>query len=509
MKVISIFFLMLIIGISTSRVKGQSMHVKDTLNENSDSSHLIKDSLNSKLDSVSNKLNASIDSLGKMNLPKAKYYAKVDSLFAVTRANLNSKKEFQFDSLKPESNELLKRYKTKLRTRQHRADSIRNKLKLNPDLNLPQGEGINANEFKVAGINTPQFDKPDMPGIPIQKPAVPTLNSALDMPGVDKPKEFDQVTDKLGEAKELQSKAGEYRDKAKDVKQVDAKEEAKKLPGELEKQAGKIDGVDELKKDLPQTGDLKPAVPELKGIDSKVSPDDLAKEIAKRKAKRVSVDHLAGQDQTIHAGLAKMEKLQRKYNSLADIRNLPKKRPNSMKDKAFIERVTPGMAMQVQALDNRWKAIDLSIGAEYFFNDQFRAGLQTSYRVNMMLKPLDVQDRDRVYGFRTVANYKIVKGFYGHMEGNAFRLPEYVKKHLPNATDKESRVWDYSLNVGIFKTYSINKQTRGTFLVLYDLSKLDETLNFGQIAVRFGLEYKLKRKKKEKTPSTGDIKNPE
>ena len=90
-----------------------------------------------KLDSVSSQLNNSLDGLGKMNLPRDKYYSKVDSLFAVTRAGLNGKKEFRFDSLNPESNELLKRYRTKLRTNHHRADSITQKLKVNPGLNLP------------------------------------------------------------------------------------------------------------------------------------------------------------------------------------------------------------------------------------------------------------------------------------------------------------------------------------------------------------------------------------
>lgn len=496
-KVLSL--IILIICLSGSILHAQqaieATHIK--------SPHPASDSiqLKLKLDSVSAQLNHSLDSIGKLNLPKDKYYARVDSLFTATRMSLNGKKEFQFDTLNPQSNELIRNYRAKLRTRKQRADSLAVKYKLNSSIDLPQVDGyaINTDDFKVAGVNTPEFNKPDMPDLGIPKPlTVPSLNTALKMPGIDKPKEIAEVTNKLEEAKQLQGEAGEYVDKAKDIKQIDAKEEVKKLPNELEGQANRIDAVQDVQKELSQKPEM--ALPQdMKKVESMVSAEDLSKEIAKRKAKRIEVDHLAGQDKTIQGGLAKMEKLQRKYNNLADIRKLPKRRENTLKGKPFIERVTPGISMQVRALDDRWKAIDVSLGAEYLFNDQFRAGIQTSYRVNMMLKPLGIEDRDRVYGFRTVGNYKIAKGFYAHLEGNAFRVPEYLKKRDPKPSDLDTRVWDNSVNVGIFKTYTISKRTRGTVVVLYDLSKLDETLNFGQIAMRFGLEFKFQKKRKVQT----------
>lgn len=481
-------FILVFFFIFSHQTYSQSSFGKDSL--------AIDSATQAKLDSLTDQLNEFTVSLNKIPLRPKEYYHKVDSFFAVTRANLNGCRVFSFDSADSRSNELLRAYRDRLRVRHNYADSVAKMIQINPSLDsLPEMFTSNANNnpFIMGHINTPEFNEPDIPAMGTIKSAIPSLNSPVDLPSVDISKEFAATTETVADARELKDKAGSY---AEGVKHVDVKSETHKLPGEFEKQAEKLDGVANLKEELPQQDGMLTNAPNVNDLDSKVSTGDLAKEIARRKSKLIEVDHLEGKSETIQAGLLKMEKLQRKYNSLADIRYLPKKRPNSMKGKPFLERVTPGFVVQVRALADQWKAVDLAVGAEYFFNDHFRAGLQGSYRVNTMLKPFRMRDNDRVYGFRAVANYKIIKGFYGHVETSAFRMPEYLKRPDPQPVDSRPRTWDLGVNVGVFKTYTINKTTRGTFLALYDLSKLDETLNFGQVAVRFGLEFKIVMKKK-------------
>jgi hypothetical protein len=442
--------------------------------------------LKNKLDSVSSRLNNSIDSLSSLHLPRDQYYGKLDTLLKSTQARLNARLKYSTDSLNARSNEIMNRYQAKLESKKQRLDSLNKKYKLGMNLQQPDAD-ISVGELKMAKVGTPEFDQPEGQGHNIP---------ASNFPKLDVP-EVENVKEKLGEVNDLTSEAKEYSEKVGELKKTDVKEEAKKLPGEIEKQAENIDQVEALKKELPQTNTVTDQVEDLK---SKADPANL-KNDAKTRTKKAFVDHFAGKDEAVKSGISQLEKYQKKYNSLADIRHLPKKRPNEMKGKPFIERLTPGITFQVYMLESNWKGIDISPSVEYWFSDRFRAGFSAGYRINVNTKSFELEDRDQVYMFRSLAHYKLGKGFFAHLDAEALRTKEYLVTKPPQPTDFNSRAWDYSLNVGIFKSYHISKHVRGTMVVLYDLTQIGETFNVSQIGMRFGVEYKLTKKKKE--PSSG------
>jgi hypothetical protein len=447
-----------------------------------------------KLDSVSNRLNNSIDSISNMKLPQGKYYRKLDSLFKSTQASLNVKLGSNADSLNSKTNETIKRYQAKLESRMQRIDSLNKKFKLDLDLKQPDADvSFNPGELKMAGVDTPEFNKPDVPGFSLPNLATSTLG----IPAVDNLKE------KLGQVKEVSGDAKKYAGKAEELKSKDVKdelkEEVKNLPEELEKQAVKIDEVKALKRELPQTSDVTDQFGDIK---SKATEAGEIKGEVKNLAKKTFVDHFAGKEEVVKSGISQLEKYQKKYNSVKDIRYLPKKRPNNMKGKPFIERVTPGVTFQVFAQEGDWKGIDISPSAEYNFNDHFRAGFSAGYRININSKSLEVDDRDKTYIFRSLVNYKLGKGFFAHLDAEAMRTKECLVNKSSSPADLNIRVWDYSLNVGIFKSYRINKNTSGTMVLLYDLTKMEQTFNVSQIGIRFGMEFKLKKKKLPQTTNS-------
>src|SRR5690606_33985844 len=114
---------------------------------------------------------------------------------------------------------------------------------------------------------------------------------------------------------------------------------------------------------------------------------ELASDLKKVKEKGVErvrkkfVDHLAGHEDKIASEIQSMEKLQKKYHSVTDVRYLPKRRTNPEKCKPFIERFILGTGFHTDNRDTKWTSVDVSPYAGYKFSDRFRAGIGGTYRV--------------------------------------------------------------------------------------------------------------------------------
>lgn len=471
---------------SISKVKSDSLKIK------------------AKLDSVSAKLNTSIDSLSKLKLPKQKYYSKVDSLMKSAQEGLRKNMATHSDSLKTRSNEMVAIYQSKLERKRQRLDSLNSKYKLG--LNMDQSSGLDlgfdASEFKMAEFGTPEFANPDMPTINTPQTNLPHLSvPSLDIPGVN------NINENIEKVKDYSDEATEYTEKIDELKKTDVKEEAKKLPGKIEEKVENSAAIEEIKKELPgqpNVSDLKGGVPDQ--ITSKVKDLNISQagqEVGKR-TKKALVDHFSGKEEVVKSGLSQLEKHQKKYNSVADIRYLPKHKSSSLKDKPFFERITPGIAFRIFVVDSDWKGVEISPSVEYLFSTNFRAGFAVRYDMNINTKDYQVQNRDHVYSFRTMANYKFSnKGLYAHLEFEAIHSQAYLITPVPNQSDLNMQVWDYSINTGIFKSYKLSKKhknLKGTLLVLYDLTQLDETFNLSKVAMRFGVELTIKKKKENKEP---------
>mgnify|MGYP001057344454 CR=1 FL=1 len=437
-----------------------------------------------KLDSISTKMNSAIDSLSTLNLPQKEYLRRVDSVFSATQLKLNQSLNTKEDSLNVKANAVLKKYEQKLMAKRSGLDTLARKFDITlPDYNPDMA--VELDDLKIPGITTPEFDRPDLNNIP----SLPNV----DIPGVEMPS-IDNVTQKLDEVKAL---AGEYQQKIESLKETDVKEELEKLPGELENQVKQIDQVKDLNGEFSKLDKLEQEAEQMKGM---VENADAVKEEVKKRTRQAVTNQLEGKDEAIKKGIEQLEKYQKKYHSVADIRYLPKRRTNTYADKKFIERIAPGVMFQVGALDKEWKSIDVSPYAEYWFNDRFRAGLGGSYRINLNTRNFRFEGRDRVYAFRAMANYKILSGLFAHVQVEAMRTKDGLMKGKPSV-DPELRIWDNSLYVGLFKTYRISKSFDGNVQMLYDALNIGSIFNTSQLAFRFGVEYKFGQTKKRASKS--------
>jgi hypothetical protein len=456
----------------TSRLEGLSQHEPI---QNSDSLYA---QFSGRLDSLSQKLNHSIDSLSNLDLPPEQFVSKLDSLISGTQAIIDRQIKSRSDSLDAKTNAMIDRYEARLDAKKAKLDSLASKL----DVSIAQPDfkvnlNLDVDEFKMPGLGTPEFEKLDIMGLDL--PDVPDLPNPGKVTG-----NLDEFT---GEVEEL-------RQRIADLKETDVKAEVERLPDQVEKEVKKVDEISAVDKELNKAGKVTDQVDDMK---SKLQNPEEVKEEVKKRSRKAMVDHFAGKEEVINQGIKQLEKYQRKYPSLADIRYPPKKVPNPYSEKPFIERIIPGISFQIGALDTEWKNIDISPIIGYWFTSRFRAGLGGGYRINLNTHSFNFDDRHQVYAFRGLANYRIKNSFFVHAETEAMRTKAGLLRNKISV-DPNTRIWDYSLYFGLFKNYRINKSTNGTIHLLYDTMQIGEIFNSSQIAFRFGVEFNMKKKQKEK-----------
>ena len=171
---------------------------------------------------------------------------------------------------------------------------------------------------------------------------------------------------------------------------------------------------------------------------------------------------------------------------------MPKKVPNPMKEKTFVERLVPGMTFQILKKDNF--LLDVAPYLGYRFTGRLTIGAGWNQRISFNSEKTSTQTN--VYGPRVYGDYNVFKGFSGRLEletMNAF-VPQDLK-----ITDNGQREWVPAILLGIKQQYTIYKTLKGTALVLYNFYNPDYKSPYGdRLNVRFGLEYAFKKKKKDK-----------
>ena len=141
-------------------------------------------------------------------------------------------------------------------------------------------------------------------------------------------------------------------------------------------------------------------------------------------ARKEVPDYFTGQEEKLQAGVAKLEKLKRKYGSIPDSRYLPKHVPSDMKDKPIIERIVPGINFQLFQLSNLTMT-DLSPFAMYKFTSRLRVGPGATYRLQFNKKVQPVHTHD-AFGYRVMTDYNVFSGFSLHAEW------EWMKMVVPS-----------------------------------------------------------------------------
>lgn len=492
---------------------GKQRSKLDSLKGKIQASDSLKNNLvnyNRKLDSIKGKLSHRIDSLSSLGLPTGKYTKLLDSLKQAGPMKNISEAQGKLAALQSKVNEPMRKIGAPIEKVESK---INEKLSL---MNREGGGGANLpGSIDLPNVNTPALGSPGLPGTEMRLPSADINNplSELKNPlsevknptgkieglgGVqEKMKEVSAMPQKeLGEIKgmdelkkaqgamgQVNEVTGKIDGYSKDVKTLSSGNlnDLEQLPKELENSVGKLDEVQGIQKQTQALDQYK-----------KMAADDEAlKQQVVQEVQKQAVDHFAGQGEQLKAAMDHMSKLKEKYTSLQNMKDLPKRVPNEMTGKPWIERFVPGITLQIQKNSN--VMIDFNPLIGYRISGRFTAGAGWNERMSFG-KKLKLNSQDRIYGPRLFVDFKIKKGFSLRAEGE--RMNTFIPTLTSQALDDKSRAWVSSIFAGIKKDYQFMKGMRGNFQLLYNLyddhdnSPYQERLN-----VRMGFEFPLKKKK--------------
>jgi len=238
---------------------------------------------------------------------------------------------------------------------------------------------------------------------------------------------------------------------------------------------------------------------EVQDITEIAKPEVVSGEV-KSRAKKKFVDFFAGHEDKIKSEIASMEKLQKKYHSVTDVRYLPKRGTNFEKGKPFIERLIVGTGFETDQQDPKWTGLDISPYVGYKFSHRLRACLGGTYRISIDLKTLEISQETEVFGYRAFVDYKIFSTWYGHVEFQKSKAsaPGYHVGNNIGAPNPDEPKWVPTAYVGILKSYPLGRHIYGQTQVLYDFIDVAKNFDFNKVTFRFGFEYKFMKKQKQK-----------
>ena len=450
--------------------------IRHEFNEKADSLKNEYQTAISKIDKQTHKINNTIDSLEHLKLPTGKYTGKLDSLNQIRQkktAEITSK----VDALKAKTTGKLKG------------------LDLPPQYNEPlqqltskDGFGLNSDFVKIPQLEIPGFSVPKIDGIGDLSSKVPqvgnlgSLKSGL--PKIETPVgDLGNITDQVGKVGE------QVKGVSGDIKSISEGNlnDVQQLPKTLEQQAAKIDGVQELQK---QSG----VIDEYKGQLDALKDPNAAKEMAVEKAKEVAIDHFAGKEAELKAAMDKISKYKQKYSSVSSLKDLPKRPPNAMKGKPFIERLVPGLYFQYQ--QKNYNLFDFNPYLGYRISGRFTAGAGWNQRYPWDRKKHEWNYRARIFGPRAYVDFKLGKGFIAHMETEVMNT--FVPSVIQGNPDTGQREWVWGMMTGMKKEYKIYKNLKGTVLLQYNIFNPKYKAPYvDRLNSRIGFEYVLKKKPKK------------
>jgi len=279
----------------------------------------------------------------------------------------------------------------------------------------------------------------------------------------------------LGKVKQLSGQAKGY---SKDLKNLSKGniDSVKQISTSLENKAIQMGGMKDLQGQVKQ-------VDQYKAMAAKGNDPEAMKKLAVEQA----TNHFAGKEKELQGAMSQMSKLKKKYSSLGSLSDIAKMSRNEMHGKPLIERIVPGITMQV--LVKNHLMIDFNPQAGYRFTGKLTAGLGWNERVGFR-HYYQITHQDRIYGPRTFAEFKLSRGFVAHAD------LEMMNTYVPSLTysrlNDGSRQWAWGLFLGMKKEYKLSKHIRGNIQAMYNfLDKVYKTNPYpDRFNVRMGIEFR-------------------
>ncbi|HTH56901.1 MAG TPA: hypothetical protein VL728_12715 [Cyclobacteriaceae bacterium] len=421
----------------------------------------------SKMQTSLARLNHKKDSLTKLHLPTSSVTHKIDSVQRAQTAKLNElngkvaqlKKETLSKAsalnLPPEAQKELTTFTGAI-----------DKFKVpNNFFQLPA--------FKMAGLSN--F------GIPSNFASL-KLPSNLSIPQVNIPslQKLDIKSMQIPSLSQLQGSLGSEIKKLQSLKSIDAKG--------IEKEAMNVAGQNsEVKSILKEETQVKDIQKQLSQIKNAKNIDSMA-----MKQLQPAVNHFAGKEKELTAAMDKVSKLKQKYSSVKSLSDLPKRAPNPLRDKPWIERIVPGLNYFV--INRNYTLVDFNPYMGWRFNPRFTAALGWNERIGIAHGRFRTRQFDRVFGLRATASYSWTHGI------NFKIAPELMNAWVPtNTPDVKNNAWVFGFYAGVRKDFPIYKSLKGYSEVIYNFTQKPYQNIYGDpVSFRFGMELKLKAKPKKK-----------
>ena len=424
----------------------------------------------SEIDAQTNRLNHGIDSLQRLNLPTEKYTKSLDSLNQL-RQNTVAKFTSKLTALKAKTTDKLNaldlpsEYKEPIQELTHKIDG----------LNLGTGD------IKIPELDIPGYSLPKIDGI------VDLTSKAGEIGNVGNLGNLPDIKTPAGDLGHVTQQAKAYQDDIKNITQGNLNE-VQNLPETIEDQASKIDGLDQLQKQSGVIAEQKAKLEDFKDPEK-------AKEKAVALAKKAAVDHFAGKQDQLKAAMEKISKYKQKYSSVSSIKDLPKRPPNPMKSKPFMERLVPGLYLQYQQRNSYLLDVNPYLG--YKLTGRFTTGLGWNHRYAYDKNSRAFSSRSKISGPRGYVDFKLGKGFLAHVEGESMNT--FVPSTLRGNPDTGEREWVWSFMTGLKKEYRIYKNLKGTALIQYNLfNRYYKAPYVDRLNSRIGFEYVVKKRRKQK-----------
>jgi len=226
-----------------------------------------------------------------------------------------------------------------------------------------------------------------------------------------------------------------------------------------------------------------------KSVANMKDPKKVADSLAKTKLVP-QINHFAGKEKELQSAMGQISKYKQKYSSVSSLSNLPKRPPNLLKHKPWIERVVPGVNYFI--LSNNYALVDFNPYVGWRFNPKLTASIGWNERIGFSQGSVHTNEYDRVYGARGAVSYVWAHGF-------VLRLcPEVMQAYIPapGSADVKHQASLWNVYWGIRKDFKIYRNVTGYSEAVYTFKqKPGQNIYGDQLSFRLGIEVSLKKKK--------------
>jgi len=352
-------------------------------------------------------------------------------------------------------------------------------------------------------LDVPNMDlgkKPDVPGVDLQNPNIPGLDTDLQMPTI--PKESVKVPDVNLDPGQLKQKA--TKPELKNLPDVKSEmEDVDSKLAELEKYEQELRGLKNFDSASVATATKKAEerimnLEQMKGVqdqlkiaaDKRAEYDALVQRYRDTTLTRQEFARKARNlvNEKINKNVPEVKEAMDALNKVKSAKEILNQKNNGLAGKPIGQRLIPGITLQ--SIKGDVFMIDFGLQLGYRLTGRLRSGVGGIYRLgfdesyNTFVKAQDI------YGGRAYTEFLIRKGIYVHVEYELLNSPDY----LSAAEARQNVSAGY---FGIGKQFNISKKLKGHTLFMYRAELKGELPDQSKFNLRVGFDLRTDKKKRK------------